>query len=87
MQINCQERIGEDGEPFSVPVIPPGAAADEIEAIVAAERSAVLTDEPAGSLDTSARESAAKGWLSDAGLRKNPLARHGSQDVTNRKVS
>ena len=37
MQITYQERIGEDGEPVSVPVIPPAATVDEIEAIVAAE--------------------------------------------------
>ena len=45
MQISCQECIGEVGEPVSAPVIPPGATADEIEEIVAAEGAAVLTDE------------------------------------------
>ena len=56
MQIDCQERIGEDGETVSVPVIPPGATADEIEAIVAAEGSAVRTDEQAGRLARHFRE-------------------------------
>ena len=50
MEITYQERIGEDGEPVSVPVIPPGATADEIEAIVAAEGAAVMTDEQAAEL-------------------------------------
>ena len=47
MKITYQERIGEDGEPVSVPVVPPDATADEIEAVVAAEGAAVLTDEQA----------------------------------------
>lgn len=51
MQITYQERIGEDGEPVSVPVIPPDATADEIEAIVAAEGAAVLTDKQAALLE------------------------------------
>ena len=51
MKITYQERIGEDGEPVSVPVIPPDATADEIEAIVAAEGAAVLTDEQAARLE------------------------------------
>ena len=51
MQITYQERIGPNGEPVSVPVIPPDATADEIEAIVAAEGAAVLTDEQAARLE------------------------------------
>ncbi len=51
MKITYQERIGEDGEPVSVPVIPPDATADEIEAIVAAEGAAVLTDEQVARLE------------------------------------
>ena len=51
MQITYQERIGEDGEPLAVPVIPPDATAEKIEAIVAAEGAAVLTDEQAAHLE------------------------------------
>ena len=43
--ITYQERIGPDGQPVSVPVIPPDATPEEIEAIVAAEGQAVMTDE------------------------------------------
>ena len=50
MQITYQERIGEDGEPVSVPVIPPTATVDEIEAIVTMEGVAVMTDEQAAEL-------------------------------------
>ncbi|MDE2807441.1 MAG: hypothetical protein OXN90_03410 [Gemmatimonadota bacterium] len=45
MKITCQEHIGEDGEPVLVPIIPPYATVDDIEAIVAAEGAAVMTDE------------------------------------------
>ena len=50
MEIIYQERIGPDGEPLAVPVIPATATADEIEAIVAAEGAAVMTDEQADEL-------------------------------------
>ena len=45
MQITYQERKGPDGEPVSAPVIPPDATVDEMEAIVAAEGAAVLSEE------------------------------------------
>ena len=45
MQITYQERMGPDGEPVSVPVIPPDATVEEMEAIVAAEGAAVLSEE------------------------------------------
>ncbi len=51
MEITYQERIGPDGEPLAVPVIPSTAMADEIEAIVAAEGAAVMTDEQAAELN------------------------------------
>ena len=51
MQITYQKRIGEDGEPLVVPVIPPDATVDEIEAIVATEAAAVMTDEQAARLE------------------------------------
>ncbi len=51
MKIIYQERIGEDGEPVSVPAIPPDATVDEIEDIVAAEGAAVMTDEQAARLE------------------------------------
>ncbi len=47
MKITYRERIGEDGEPVLVPVIPIYATVDEIEAIVTAEGAAVMTDEQA----------------------------------------
>ena len=45
MQITYQERIGPDGEPLAIPVIPANATVDEMEAIVAAEGTAVLSEE------------------------------------------
>ena len=45
MQITYQERNGPDGEPVSAPVIPPDATVDEMQAIVAAEGAAVLSEE------------------------------------------
>ena len=56
MQITYQERIGEDGEPLAVPVIPATATVDEMEAIVAAEGAAVLTDEQHARLEAHFRE-------------------------------
>ena len=50
MKITYQERIGEHDEPVTVPVIPPYATVDEIEAIVASEGAAVMTDEQASEL-------------------------------------
>ena len=50
MQITYQQRIGPDGEPLAVPVIPPDATVDEIEDIVATEAAAVMTDEQAAEL-------------------------------------
>ena len=51
MQIIYQERIGEYGGLLAVPVIPPDATTDEIEAIVAAEGAAVMTDDQAARLE------------------------------------
>ena len=45
MQITYQERSGEDDAPLTVPVIPLDATVAEIEAIVAAEGSAMLSEE------------------------------------------
>ena len=50
MKITYQECIGPDGELLAVPVIPPYATVDEIEAIVTAEGAAVMTDEQASEL-------------------------------------
>ena len=50
MQITYQERIGEDGEPLEVPIMPLDATVDEIEDVVAAEGAAVMTDEQAAEL-------------------------------------
>ena len=50
MKITYQERIGEDGTPVLVPAIPTDAMVDEIEAIVAAEGAADMTDEQASGL-------------------------------------
>ena len=49
--ISYQEQIGPDGQPVSVPVIPPDATPDEIEAIVAEEGAAVMTDPQAAALE------------------------------------
>lgn len=46
-----QERTGPDGEPMSVPVVPPDATVDEIEAIVAEEGAAVMTDAQQAAFD------------------------------------
>ena len=43
--LSYEERIGPDGQPVSVPVIPPDTTPEEIEAIVAEEGQAVMTDE------------------------------------------
>ena len=56
MKITYQEHIGEDGEPVSVPVIPPDATADEIEAIVLEEGAAVMTAEQQAMLDKNMNE-------------------------------
>ncbi len=46
-----QEHIGPDGLPVSVPVIPPDATPEDIEAIVAEEGAAVMTDEQQAAFD------------------------------------
>ena len=51
MKITYQERIGEGGEPVSVPVVPLDATADEIEAIVAMDGAAIMTDKQAAGLN------------------------------------
>ena len=53
MKITCLERIGEDDEPVSAPVIPPSATMDEIEVIEAAPSAASMTDELGGHLSQS----------------------------------
>ena len=45
MQITYQERIGEDGAPLAVPVLPAGASLPQIEALVTEEGAAVLSEE------------------------------------------
>ena len=45
MQISYQERLGEDGEPLMVPVIPAGASLPQIEALISEEGAAVLSEE------------------------------------------
>ena len=49
--LTYQERIGPDGQPLSVPVVPPDATLDEIEAIVSEEGAAVMTDEQQAAFD------------------------------------
>ncbi len=51
MEITYQQCIGPDGPPLAVPVITPTATADEIEAIVAAEGAAVLSEEQQARLE------------------------------------
>ena len=43
--LTYQERNAPSGETISVPVIPPGATLEEIEAIVLEEGAAIMTDE------------------------------------------
>ena len=45
MQISYQERIGKDGEPRAVPVLPAGASLHQIEAVLVEEGAAVLSEE------------------------------------------
>ena len=45
MKITYQERIGEDGEPLAVPVLPAEASLPQIEALVTEEGAAVLSEE------------------------------------------
>ena len=54
--ITYGEYIGPDGLPVQVPVIPPDATTEEIEAIVAAEGAASMTDEQAEALDARLNE-------------------------------
>ena len=49
--IAYEDRIGPDGEPVSVPVIPADATVDEIEAIVSEEGAAIMTDEQQAAFD------------------------------------
>ena len=49
--LSYQEHIGPDGQPVSVPVIPPDATPAEIEAIVSEEGQAVMTDEQQAAFD------------------------------------
>ena len=49
--LSYQEHIGPDGKPVQVPVIPPDATPEEIEAIVAEEGQAVMTDEQQAAFD------------------------------------
>ena len=45
MKISYQERIGEDGEPLAVPVLPARVSLPQIEALVTEEGAAVLSEE------------------------------------------
>ena len=54
--ITYGEYIGPDGLPMTVPVIPPDATPEEIEAIVAEEGAASMTDEQAEALDARLNE-------------------------------
>ena len=49
--LTYEERPGPDGEPMSFPVIPPDATLEEIEGIVLAEGSAIMTDEQQAAFD------------------------------------
>ena len=79
MKITYQERIGEDGEPVSAPVIPPTATVDEIEAIVAMKGAAVMTDKQAAELSaylaegvTPAGAASAETWRGRGYCPKDP---------------
>ena len=49
--LTYQERTAPSGETISVPVIPPGATLEEIEAIVLEEGAAIMTDEQQAAFD------------------------------------
>ncbi|MDE0165212.1 MAG: hypothetical protein OXL36_08965 [Bryobacterales bacterium] len=49
--LTYQNRTGPDGEPVSVPVVPPDATLEEIEEIVSAEGAAIMTDEQQAAFD------------------------------------
>lgn len=49
--LTYEERIGPDGEPISVPVVPPDASLQQIEAIIAAEGAAIMTDAQQAAFD------------------------------------
>ena len=56
MQITDQEHIGPTVELLVVPIIPATATADEMEAIVAVEGGAVLSEEPHARLECHFRQ-------------------------------
>ena len=49
--LTYQKRNGPDGQPVSVPVVPPDATVEEIEEIVSAEGAAIMTDEQQAAFD------------------------------------
>ncbi len=49
--LTYQLRTGPDGQRMSVPVVPPDASLEEIEAIVSAEGAAIMTDEQQAAFD------------------------------------
>ena len=49
--LTYEERPGPDGEPMSFPVIPEDATLEEIEGIVLAEGSAIMTDAQLAAFD------------------------------------
>ena len=51
IEITSQQHFDADGQPLAVPVIPPDATMDEIEAIVAEQGADVLSDEQHGRLE------------------------------------
>ena len=58
--ITYGEYVGPDGVPMMVPEIPPDATAEEIEAVLASEGAAAMTDE---------QDRALQAWL-NAGVRR-----------------
>ena len=49
--LTYEERTGPDGKPISVPVVPANATVEEIEAIVAEEGAAIMTDAQQAAFD------------------------------------
>ena len=58
--LTYQQRNGPDGEPMSVPVVPPDATVEEIEEIVSAEGAAIMTDEQQAAFDKHVNEGATR---------------------------
>ncbi len=58
--LTYEERTAPDGEIISVPVVPPDAKVEEIEAIISAEGAAIMTDAQQAAFDEYVGEGVAR---------------------------